>query len=62
VQTIVDKTGTDAAGARAQLAANNPQGRLVTPEEVAGAVAWLVLPESAAITGQSIAVAGGEIM
>lgn len=62
VQTIVDKTGAEAADARAQLAANNPQGRLVTPEEVAGAVAWLVLPESAAITGQSIAVAGGEIL
>lgn len=62
VQNIVDKTGADTAGARAQLAAHNPQGRLVTPEEVADAVAWLVRPESAAITGQSIAVAGGEIM
>ena len=40
----------------------NPQGRLVSPEEVASAVAWLCLPGSESINGQSIAVAGGEVM
>jgi NAD(P)-dependent dehydrogenase (short-subunit alcohol dehydrogenase family) len=35
---------------------------MVQPEEVASAVAWLCLPESASITGQSIAIAGGEVM
>jgi NAD(P)-dependent dehydrogenase (short-subunit alcohol dehydrogenase family) len=39
----------------------NPQHRLVLPEEVANAVAWLCLPGSEAITGQAIAVAGGEV-
>ena len=48
--------------ARAALTKANPQGRLVQPHEVANAVAWLCLPGTEAITGQSIAVAGGEVM
>lgn len=62
VKTIVVKTGVTKAKARAELARRNPQGRLIQPREVASAVAWLCLPESGAITGQSIAVAGGEVM
>jgi NAD(P)-dependent dehydrogenase (short-subunit alcohol dehydrogenase family) len=49
------------AEARAMLARPNPQGRLVTPEEVANTVAWLCSPAASAITGQSIVVAGGEV-
>ena len=59
---IASKTGRDEAAARAELAAFNPQGRLVEPAEVANAVRWLCLPQSQAITGQAIAVAGGEVM
>lgn len=44
------------------LARSNPQGRLVQPDEVANAVAWLVQPGSDSVTGQSIVVAGGELM
>jgi 3-hydroxybutyrate dehydrogenase len=33
----------------------------VQPAEVANAVLWLCLPGSESITGQAIAVAGGEI-
>lgn len=62
VDNIVAKTGRSEDQARAELAAMNPQGRLVTPQEVADAVAWLCLPSSGAITGQAIAVAGGEVM
>lgn len=61
VARIVEKTGRTAEEAKATLAAGNPQGRLVRPEEVAGAVLWLCRPDSGAITGQSIAVAGGEV-
>lgn len=61
ITNIVTKTGMSADAARATLAGHNPQGRLVTPDEVAAAVAWLCLPESQAITGQAIAVAGGEV-
>ena len=35
---------------------------MVQAAEVANAVMWLLLPGSEAITGQSIAVAGGELM
>jgi NAD(P)-dependent dehydrogenase (short-subunit alcohol dehydrogenase family) len=62
VANIAKKTGRSEAEARTVLASRNPQGRLVTSEEVAGAVAWLCLPGSSAITGQAIAVAGGEVM
>lgn len=62
VDTIIAKTGRSAEAARAELAASNPQGHLVQPAEVAAAVAWLVRAESASITGQAIAVAGGEVM
>lgn len=61
VERIRDKTGRSEAEARAELARFNPQGRLVTPAEVAAAVLWLALPESQAMTGQAIAVAGGEV-
>ncbi|PMX78123.1 3-hydroxyacyl-CoA dehydrogenase, partial [Pseudomonas sp. MPR-R2A2] len=36
-------------------------GRLITPQEVANAVLWLCSKDAGAITGQAIAVAGGEI-
>jgi NAD(P)-dependent dehydrogenase (short-subunit alcohol dehydrogenase family) len=62
LSNIVAKTGLDAEAARRTLAAHNPQGRLVQPAEVAQTVLWLALNESAAITGQAIAVAGGEVM
>ena len=46
----------------AALTSLNPQGRLVEPDEVARTVAWLCVPGTEAITGQSIAIAGGEVM
>jgi NAD(P)-dependent dehydrogenase (short-subunit alcohol dehydrogenase family) len=39
-----------------------PIGRLIRPEEVASAVGWLCAPAAAAVTGQCIGVAGGEVM
>lgn len=62
IDNIVKKTGCTAAEAYAQLAAGNPQGRLIVPAEVANAVSWLVLPDSHSITGQAIPIAGGEVM
>ena len=59
--TIADQTGRSEHEATAALARYNPQGRLVQPEEVAEAVAFLCRDAAAAITGQSIVVAGGEI-
>ena len=61
IANIVAKTGRGEDEALKELAGINPQGRLVRPEEVAETVAWLCLPSSAAITGQAIAIAGGEV-
>jgi NAD(P)-dependent dehydrogenase (short-subunit alcohol dehydrogenase family) len=38
-----------------------PIGRLIRPEEVAGAVAWLCSSEAGAVTGEAVVVAGGEV-
>lgn len=62
VANIAHKTGRTDADALAELLRNNPQNRLVTPEEVAHTVLWLCQPSSRSITGQAIAVAGGEVM
>jgi len=62
VKKIVDVTGRSAEDVRAGFARSNPQGRLVTVEEVAHAVLFLCGPASDAMNGQSIAVAGGEVM
>ncbi len=59
---MVAKTGMTTEQARAALVSNNPQGRLVQPEEVAHAVLWLCLPQSGSINGQALPVDGGEKM
>jgi NAD(P)-dependent dehydrogenase (short-subunit alcohol dehydrogenase family) len=62
IAKIAEHTKRTRDEARAELEAHNPQHRLVRPEEVANAVVWLCLPGSEAMTGQTIAVAGGEVM
>lgn len=49
----------DPAAERAALNARQPHGRLVTADEVAGAVAYLASPLSGSTSGTSIAVDGG---
>jgi NAD(P)-dependent dehydrogenase (short-subunit alcohol dehydrogenase family) len=60
VANIMAKTGKSESEARAALAARNPQGRLIQPEEIAQAVCWLCQPGSASVNGQAIAIDGGE--
>ena len=57
---IAAKTGRDAADITADFHKGNPQGRLITPEEVAGTVVWLAGGDAAAVNGQAIAIDGGE--
>jgi 3-hydroxybutyrate dehydrogenase len=61
IDNIMKKTGRSREQAVAELAKHNPQGRLVSPAEVADAVLWLCGEGAGAITGQAIAVAGGEV-
>jgi NAD(P)-dependent dehydrogenase (short-subunit alcohol dehydrogenase family) len=60
IDKIVTATGRSRDEALAEMVKVNPQQRLVEPEEVATTVMWICQQES--ITGQSIAVAGGEVM
>ena len=62
VEELMKSMGKTETEARAMLTRPNPQGRIVKAEEVADAVAWLCSPGASSITGQAIAVAGGEVM
>jgi NAD(P)-dependent dehydrogenase (short-subunit alcohol dehydrogenase family) len=56
IANIERRTGRDGEAA---LVAMSPLGRLVEPEEVAFAVAFLAAPEAGAINGQSLILDGG---
>ena len=58
IAAITAKTGRGEAEARAALA--NPQGRFVTPEEIAAAVLWLASDAARSVTGQALSISGGE--
>jgi NAD(P)-dependent dehydrogenase (short-subunit alcohol dehydrogenase family) len=60
IANIATKTKRSGDEARASLAASNPMGRLITPEEVAAAVGYLCLPEAGSTTGQALTIDGGE--
>jgi 3-hydroxybutyrate dehydrogenase len=61
IARITGKTGRSSTDALAGMLRSNPLGRLITPEEVASTVVFLCSAEASAITGTTIAVAGGEI-
>jgi NAD(P)-dependent dehydrogenase (short-subunit alcohol dehydrogenase family) len=61
IDNIMKKTGRSQAQAVAELTKHNPQRRLVAPAEVADAVLWLCGEGASAVTGQAIAIAGGEV-
>ena len=58
VSRLVDAS-PDPEAERAALGARQPHGRLVTAEEVAGAVAYLASPLAGSTSGTSLAVDGG---
>lgn len=59
---VTRKTGLTREAALAAFLRENPQNRLIDPDEIAAAVFWLCDPLSASVNGQSIAIAGGEVM
>jgi NAD(P)-dependent dehydrogenase (short-subunit alcohol dehydrogenase family) len=62
IARIVEKTGRTADEARATLERMNPQGRLISPDEVAAVAVFLASPEGRGINGQAWNVDGGEVM
>jgi NAD(P)-dependent dehydrogenase (short-subunit alcohol dehydrogenase family) len=61
IESIIAKTGRTEEEARAALAASNPQGRLITPDEVAQTIVWLCGDGASGINGAAVPVAGGEL-
>ena len=61
VDNLVAARGVTPDEALKMLTRLNPRGVLTRPEEVAGAVAWLCSAAAAAVTGEAIVVAGGEV-
>ena len=62
LDNVTEKTGMTREAALAKFVRDNPQKRLIQPDEVAAAALWLCNPLSASVNGQSIAIAGGEVM
>lgn len=61
IDNIAAQTGRTREEALEALTAANPQGRLITPAEVAGTVLWLCSDAAASVNGQAIPVDGGEL-
>jgi NAD(P)-dependent dehydrogenase (short-subunit alcohol dehydrogenase family) len=60
IETITARTGRSAEEARAELAAANAGGRILSAEEVADVIGRLCLDQSSAINGEAVPVSGGE--
>jgi len=61
VARIAERTGKSEHDSENSIAGLSPLGRLLEPEEVAFAVAFLAAPEAGAINGQTIVLDGGGI-
>jgi 3-hydroxybutyrate dehydrogenase len=61
VARIAERTKSSPEDALTTFTAVNPQGRLVTPPEVAAAVLWLASDDAAAVNGITLPIAGGEV-
>jgi NAD(P)-dependent dehydrogenase (short-subunit alcohol dehydrogenase family) len=61
VRRIAAATGRSEEDSERVVAGMSPLGRLLEPEEVAHAVAFLAAPEAAAVNGQTIVLDGGGV-
>jgi NAD(P)-dependent dehydrogenase (short-subunit alcohol dehydrogenase family) len=61
IARVAARTGRRQAEVLAEYQQGAPIGRLIRPEEVAAAVLYLCSPDAAAVTGTTLAVAGGEV-
>jgi NAD(P)-dependent dehydrogenase (short-subunit alcohol dehydrogenase family) len=58
VEAIAGRTGRSVDEARAALARDNTDGRLIAPEDVAAKVLWLCSPHAASVNGEAIVIGG----
>lgn len=56
---MLDRIGESAQRLGVAMIAENPSGRLGTPDEVAAAVIWLCSDAASFVTGQTLAIDGG---
>jgi NAD(P)-dependent dehydrogenase (short-subunit alcohol dehydrogenase family) len=61
VEKLAGVFGKTLDEAREMLVRMIPRGSLITPQEVASAVAWLCSPGAAGVTGVALPIAGGEV-
>ena len=61
IERVSARTGRGRTEVLAEYEKDSPIGRLIRPEEVAAAVLYLCSPQAAAVTGTTLAVAGGEL-
>lgn len=61
VARVVAKTGRSQEEALGEFTRQNPQGRLIAPDEVAAAIAFLCSTAAGGINGATLTVAGGEL-
>jgi 3-hydroxybutyrate dehydrogenase len=61
IERVAAKSGRPQAEVLAQYLRDAPIGRLIAPQEVAAAVLYLCSAEAAAVTGTTLAIAGGEL-
>jgi NAD(P)-dependent dehydrogenase (short-subunit alcohol dehydrogenase family) len=61
VAELHEKTGRSEDELRGALVRHNPVGRMLTADEVASSVAWLVHPEQAMVNGHALVLSGGEV-
>lgn len=61
VENIVATTGMSAEDAVKSLTKDNPQGRLIQPEEVAETALWLCSDAARSVNGHTLSLSGGEI-
>lgn len=57
--TVANRTGRAIGDVRASFAKDNPDGRLISPKDVAAKVLWLCSPAASAVNGEAIVIAGG---
>ncbi|MEM7467979.1 MAG: SDR family NAD(P)-dependent oxidoreductase [Pseudomonadota bacterium] len=62
IQNIMNTTGRDREAAEKSLKAVNPQRRFIQPQEVAAMSVFLCGDSAGSVTGQALAIAGGEVM